>query len=465
MCRGGFTRRGLMGIMCLAGMSCTDDPEPFVGTLLRSQHWEYHDRVEEPLCGTLLSLLDRHTREIGSRIGLDLSAPAPPFRYYKFRDEADLQSAGVCMAGSGACATGRAVYSPHYFHAHEQVHNYAYRAWSGWSAQLLDEGIAVALSCEPLRFIGPDQSPAELLGNPDWRSRIDVDAKDSAGYVAAGYLVTYLATNYGWSKLGDFHRSMPSQVDADTFAQRFASIFPVSLDEAWTQALSIGAQPCIKDWMCDAPLLAEGESAKAACDGQMHRSFTVTGHVGVGLSIQAGNGALTLVRNCTDPAPAQLKLAGRGTSSMHWLDLEPGNYLIADLTGHGLPHGAKLEAYLPSAILAPTCESAGTIALSATDETYVHFAKGEVVGWFVAGGGDGHAYQASTNDLDPGVDETSAVEICEVCGDTSTCTPLRDAITITSPFFVRVHAQSASADHFDSDSPGPFLSITPAGTE
>lgn len=433
-----------------------------MGTLLRSKHWEYHDRVSEPVCGSLLSLLDQHTLTLGSKIGLDLSLPAPPFRYYKFRDEADLKAAGVCMAGSGACATGRAVYSPHYFHAHEQVHNYAYRTWSGWSAQLLDEGIAVALSCEPQRFIAPEQSPAELLGRPDWRSRIEVDAKDSAGYVAAGYLVTYLASNFGWSKLADFHRSMSPQVDAETFAQRFASIFPMTMDEAWTQSLSVGAQPCIKDWVCDATPMTEGEVATSACDGQMHRSITVTEEVGVGLAIRAGNGAITLVRNCADPAPAWLKLAGRGTSSTHWLDLAPGNYLIADLTGHGLPHSVELKAYMPSPLLGPTCEGASTLALSATDDTYVHFPKGDVAGWLAVGEEGGRAYSAVTNGLEPGAGQTSAVELCDGCAETSTCTPLHGSVVITPGARLYLHAQSAPDDRFDSDNPGPILSLSPA---
>jgi hypothetical protein len=465
MRRGGLTRRGLLGICCLTTLSCTDDTEPFMGTLLRSQHWEYHDRVSEPLCGNLLALLDQHTLALGSKIGLDLALPAPPFRYYKFRDEADLKAAGVCMAGSGACATGRAVYSPHYFHAHEQVHNYAYRTWSGWSAQLLDEGIAVALSCEPQRFIGPEQSPADLLGNPDWRSRIDVDAKDSPGYVAAGYLVTYLATQFGWSKVGDFHRSMPSQVDAETFAQHFASIFPMSMDEAWGRALSIGSQPCIKDWMCDATPLALGEVADVACDGQMHRSVTVTETASVSLAIRAGSGAMTLVRNCTDPAPAWRKLAGRGTSATHWLDLEPGNYVIADLTGHGLPRSVALQAYLPGRLVGPSCAGARSVALSATDDTYVHFPKGDVSGWLAVSEHAGQAYLAATNGLEPSAGHESTIELCDGCVEPATCIPLHGAVVVSPGARLRLHAQSAPDDHFDTDSPGPYLSLTPTGAD
>src|SRR5690349_5862209 len=67
--------------------ACNDPP--FIGTISRSQFWEYHDQVDEPLCPTLLSLLDEHTQLYASALGFRPD-PGDPFRYYRFRDQETL---------------------------------------------------------------------------------------------------------------------------------------------------------------------------------------------------------------------------------------------------------------------------------------------------------------------------------------------------------------------------------------
>jgi len=47
------------------GVSVRRQRRPFVGDVSHSQFWEYHDRVSETLCPTLLSLLDQHTGHRG----------------------------------------------------------------------------------------------------------------------------------------------------------------------------------------------------------------------------------------------------------------------------------------------------------------------------------------------------------------------------------------------------------------
>ena len=156
-----------VGVLFIAAASCNGESPPFEGNVSHSQFWEYHDRVGEPLCPTLLSLLDHHAQEIAGNIGVTLLPGESLFRYYKFRDNTDFNDAQVCTQYSGACATGNDVYSPRYFHAHEQAHDYVYRAWGGWSARLLDEGAAVALSCDPIRFINQGQTPTNILNALD----------------------------------------------------------------------------------------------------------------------------------------------------------------------------------------------------------------------------------------------------------------------------------------------------------
>jgi len=51
-------------IALLVPPSCGGSGAPFVGTISRSKFFEYHDEVDEPLCPTLLSLLDQHAEQI-----------------------------------------------------------------------------------------------------------------------------------------------------------------------------------------------------------------------------------------------------------------------------------------------------------------------------------------------------------------------------------------------------------------
>src|SRR5262245_47710699 len=101
---------------------------PFDGRVSRSQFFEYHDQVDEALCPTLLARLDQHAQLMGGKIGLSLDS-GDPYRYYKFRDEAAfVAGAGACADYAGGCALGDVVYSTKYFHAHEQAHDYTFRA-------------------------------------------------------------------------------------------------------------------------------------------------------------------------------------------------------------------------------------------------------------------------------------------------------------------------------------------------
>ena len=128
------------GFLCSALLvsalaSCDPPPQfafdslPFIGTIYRSQFFEYHTRDSQPLCPTLLALMDRHAKLIGAKLGFSLAPGDPLIPYYRFDNDADFQASGVCPAGAGGCADG-AVYSPLSFHAHEMAHAYTFRAWA-----------------------------------------------------------------------------------------------------------------------------------------------------------------------------------------------------------------------------------------------------------------------------------------------------------------------------------------------
>jgi hypothetical protein len=463
-----FKRLLAVGVLSIVAASCYGDSAPFEGDVSNSQFWEYHDRVGEPLCPTLLSLLDQNAQQITDSIGLTLHPGDSPFRYYKFRDSADFDEAQVCTEYSGACATGNDVYSPRFFHAHEQAHDYVYRAWGGWSAQLLDEGVAVALSCDPIRFINQGQEPADMLGAPEWRNLLDLSVDNSAGYIAAGYFVTSLVQRYGWPNFAELHRRVPRGVSALDFERIFNDIYPQSLEQSWPAALSSGAQPCLKDRLCDAIPMAVGEDASVACDGQMHRSVTVTDQGGVGLSIHGGSAEITLVEDCGTAAAPWLELTSLGAPATHWVSLQPGTYTILNLIATGEPEGVAFKGYLPSNFLAAECEDAGAIPLDPEGYTYINMLLGPLNGWIGLTGGGGQSYMAYAFGITTDATADSVFEICDGCGATSTCVvrhSFDSPISIAFGDHSVVHLRNAVADHFSTgpQDPGPFLQLYPAG--
>jgi hypothetical protein len=457
-----------VAVLSIAATSCNGESAPFEGDVSHSQFWEYHDRVDEPLCRTLLSLLDRHAQEIAGDIGFTLLPGESPFRYYKFRDSADFNDGQICTRYSAACATGNDVYSPRYFHAHEQTHDYVYRAWGGWSAQLLDEGVAVALSCDPIRFINQGQRPADVLGAPQWRNLLDLSVENSAGYIAAGYFVTSLVQRYGWPNLAELHRRVPRGVNATDFERIFNDVYPQSLDQSWASALSSDAQPCLKDKLCDAIPMAVGEDASVACDGQMHRSVTVTDQGGVELSIHGGNAEITLVQNCGDAAPQWLQLTSAGAPATHWVSLQPGTYTLLNLIAAGAPEGVAFKGYLPSKFLTAECEDAGTIPLDPQGYTYINMLLGPLNGWIGLTGGGGENYMAYAFGIKTDATTDSVFEICDGCGATSKCVvrhSFDSPISIGLGDHSVLHLRNAVGDHFSTgpQDPGPFLQLYPVG--
>jgi hypothetical protein len=452
--------------------SCRDIAVPFVGGAeSRSQFFEYHDQVNEPLCPTLLSLLDQHAQQIGGKIGLTLTGSEPPFRYYKFRSFKGFIDSQVCPPEAGGCVYADHAYSSDYFQAHEQAHLYVFRAWGGFSTGLLNEGEAVALSCEPLRFIEPNQRPADVVRSAAWRDLVSLSAASTdavGGYVAAGYFVTYLVNRFGWSSLMQLHRRVPINVSADDLARSFVAVYPLSLDDAWSAALgTAGAQPCFKDWLCSATPMAVGEDAPLGCDGQMHRTVTVTNQAGVGLSIHGGNGEITLVGGCSDAAPSWIELiGGLSTRATHWVNLKPGTYTIADLIATGGPADVAFRGYLPQGFLGNTCATAGTIALDSGGDTFIDLLLGQVSGWTNISGGGGQTFAVNNYGIAADLSASGVVEVCDGCGAAATCVsllPENSIQQVTLSDHAVLHLQNAFVDPGTSNpqDPGPYIAFYP----
>ena len=403
----------------LAALSASCQGEPFVGTVSRSQFFEYHDQVQEPLCPTLLSSLDRHAQLIGGKVGLSLDAHNP-YRYYKFRNSAALVGTHSCSAEFSACALGDSLYASTYFHAHEQAHDYVYRAWGGWSDGLLNEGEAVALSCNPFYQLEPGQRAVDVLGAVDWRSFLNLYGDSNIGYGAAGFLVTYLAERYGWASVAALHRKVPRGASADEFVRAFAEVFPTSIDQAWADALgTAGASPCQRDWRCITAPMAVGDVAAPDCDGEIHRSVDV-GAPGAAVLTVTGDNVQLMLLDCAAATPTAYTLEGFGAQpTTHWASLPPGSYA---LLGDPSTASVTLRSYVQGSLVGSACDSAPSVALDAGGATIVDFLPGRVDGWMRITGGGGQTFSIAPYNLfwnNPL--SSTAISICDGCGAAASC--------------------------------------------
>jgi hypothetical protein len=424
----------------LLGFACAPEAtEPFVGDVSRSEFWEYHDQVTESLCPALLPLLDQHARQMANTLGMALE-PERPFRYYRFRDQP--AAAKACGVPAGGCARDGDVFSPHYFDAHEQAHAYVRRGWGDQSVPLLNEGVAVALSCSQFGTLDPERPPFESLGSPAWRDLYARESLSISGYTAAGIWVTFLAQHHGWRAVAELHQRVPIGASAEDFAREFARVIPSSMDRAWSEALAApGAPYCVDDWLCEAPSMMPAESV-APCNGQTRRTILVPDDAsGLVLSMGAPAAGCVVdsgVLNCY----GGLALVSCGTSgwpwrtmfstmdSVRWVFARPGVYSITtDVSALGIydtfakhaPTDVRLEAYLQQRFIGDTCDAAGVVELDAERQTYLDFLSDVPPGWVRLRGG-GRSYSISRQSL-RWADESigGAPLLCDGCGEGASC--------------------------------------------
>ncbi|MES1208914.1 MAG: hypothetical protein ABUS79_23500, partial [Pseudomonadota bacterium] len=217
-------------------------------------------------------MLDEHARTVGGTIGLASDA-TQRFRYYKFAS----RQAFYSSYEAGGKAFGDYLISPDYFQPHEQAHVYTFRVWGGWSADWINEGEAVALSCDPTKDPTPSTTPRALISPTDWRDQLyDGLFTTPQGYAAAGFVITHLAQRYGWQAVGRLHQRVPPGTSRADLERAFAEVFPISMDQAWSDALDTpGGPACDRTWLCRATPLALGEPIQPACDGRLYASVTV----------------------------------------------------------------------------------------------------------------------------------------------------------------------------------------------
>ncbi|HEX7507189.1 MAG TPA: hypothetical protein VF550_10485 [Polyangia bacterium] len=287
-CRYSLVELAALGVLGLT--TCHPAGFELKGSTYHSTHFDYLFHADDTtVCPDVMDSLEQHETVLAGYLGID-EGTLPHVTYFKLRDANEYDARKNSVAGAGANAGPRFVVSPLPFDEHELTHTITLGAW-GESARFLEEGIAVALSCDgaavevsnqpyrdwvPLNDTIPYESnPAYIALNsnntyPTIGQLYDVDATGGAGYSAAGAVTTYLIDTVGADKFRQLWASVSPSTSETDFSEALKNIYGFSLDEIWQTLQMTRHRPCAPIWMCSLPPIGNHEQGmlRSTCTGK-----------------------------------------------------------------------------------------------------------------------------------------------------------------------------------------------------
>jgi len=194
---------------------------------------------------------EAHRDWLVPRLGADLPGK---LQYFKYRDLAQMQALTGMSANGFAVPERLEVHSLFGWHAHESVH--VYTAQVGRPSDFFNEGIAVALSVDPLsgRFEGSYSGepvhawarrnrsqlrPVEAIVTTDDFRRVD----EAVGYQQAGSFVEFLLETQGFEAVRELFRRGRREDDLTAIRAGFEQSFGYTLAEAERRWLGFLGDP------------------------------------------------------------------------------------------------------------------------------------------------------------------------------------------------------------------------------
>lgn len=310
-----------MALAALAFCACsgsTDYPDDRVWT---SEHVRYHTRSSDSSCSEISETLERHLLGVMGRFHLPLPENFV-LDYYKYSDEHDLDSAGVCPSRASACAKGLSVWTSRAVDRHELTH--AYFSSLGPSLRLLEEGIAEALSCE--MTTGVESAPSAPWEQAFSRS---YETFDQEAYAAAGRFVGFLVNEHGPERFVLLYRSLGRDSSTESAANEFERIYGLRLVDAWQAAASATPElGCLRWSECAGPPLPlfDWQPVAVQCDhGDAFRTLEVPARGSY--LFQTLPGSSSRLVSC-DPRNPGAHEAHAGKSGAFAVSLNAGRYFV-----------------------------------------------------------------------------------------------------------------------------------------
>ena len=273
-------------------VTCNPTGFESLGAAFHSSHFDYlYHPDDSTVCFDVMDSLERHQQLIAHFLGID-ERNLPRVTYWKLRDENEYQ-AHTPLGGGDALANANKdfVLSPLPFDEHELIHTITLGAW-GYTARFLEEGIAVALSCDPSAVdvtntpythwdTGWDLVPFETapeklaFGDTETPTAAPISIPvatmyEHSNYQAAGAITTYLLDVGGSAKLQKLWTSVSAGSSASDFSKALQSIYGLSLDDVWQSLLTTRHRPCTPVWMCSLPAITASEQGtlRSTCTGK-----------------------------------------------------------------------------------------------------------------------------------------------------------------------------------------------------
>jgi hypothetical protein len=381
---------------CLGGTACGPD---LPDRMWRSDNVRYFSRPgDDSVCPAILDEIEQH----GQLIADALMLPSRTLvSYYKFDGLDDYDHNAECGSGAAACSINATARSPVDFDRHELIH--AYLSPYGRPPWLLEEGTAVALSCQ--RYPRPTIS---------WRDAYALDHKDPALYGAGGWLVGYLLTMFPARYLPRFYNRVAINATADQFAEAFLDAYCfekdrtacITLDQVWAAAIGGDRQPTRCPWECSRPAFpidGEAHALTPVCSGGTLQQSVDIAAAGLSRWRIEGAGRFTL-QSCTGQDAPLVSVSGMTGPGELLAPVEGGSYFIHSVIETGgtpslsatIDTGAGLSwsdcATAP--ILPDDLSALSTLALfypSSTTPQFTSFASGMKPGMLLLTPGEGIA--------------------------------------------------------------------------
>lgn len=296
-----------------------------------SQHFRYLSRAhDDGVCEAVLEQLERHFETLQRYLGFSWPEQQR-IDYYKFADVTDLRAHGTCSAHNAACFyAGVGVQAADALQAHELVH--AYLAPLGRRHLLLEEGLAIALSCGHEVSLRPEAPPwSDAFALESWTSNTVLGYRSL--YQAAGWFVGWLTSTHGPEAFMRWYERLLPDAELSEVEGSFREVFSDELEASWRAAFD-SADPdagCLRVWECAQPDWFETPIPSGCEHLPPQRSLTLDAD---GWVIQRSSGFGLMLGSCADtpevPHQSWLRpLVDGQQGELFALGLEAGRYFVS----------------------------------------------------------------------------------------------------------------------------------------
>jgi hypothetical protein len=285
-------RHVILGVLAALGVlgltTCHPTGFELKGSAYHSAHFDYLFHADDTtVCPDVMDSLEQHQALLASYLGVDEDT-LPRVTYFKMGDAKEYHERSTFGETAGGNAGQDFVVSSLPFDEHELTHTITLGGW-GPSVLFLEEGIAVALSCDPAGIeltnqpyshwvasndaIPYESNPAYVAlytGNTSPTIGQLFDVNSTAGYAAAGAVTTYLIDSADVEKFRRLWASVSSSSSEADFSVALWNIYGFSLDEVWQTLQTTRHRPCAPVWMCSLPPITNHEQGtlRSTCTGK-----------------------------------------------------------------------------------------------------------------------------------------------------------------------------------------------------